>query len=170
MNTKSEYLLKITIIGNSYKLIDQFVRNYADDKFDKNGPAYQFPDQICTKKMVVKDTQTKLILQYRKHKPFDSRQETAFYRGSSACLIIFDKSDRESFEKVTDLLEDFRKYIPSPDIPVAILGINTDSEDVSTDEGKALADLLDIPYFETSSPKFENVGEVFVCLCEKVIK
>jgi GTPase SAR1 family protein len=185
---KSEYLLKVVIIGNSYKLIDRFVRNYADDKFDKNGPASVISPQICTKKVIVKNIPTKLILVYHTYKPFDSRQERATYRGASAGLIVFNKSYRKSFEKVTYWVENFRKHIPptltkttwvkgykkktdtSITPPIALLGINTDSEEVSKDEGKATADLLDLPYFETSTPTFENTKKIFVYLCEKVIK
>ncbi|MHA1996318.1 MAG: hypothetical protein ACW97Z_17440 [Candidatus Hodarchaeales archaeon] len=90
------------------------------------------------------------------------------YRGDSACIIVFDKSDRESFDEVPNWLSNFRKHIDSDTtptigmnaetiqigdvtfsagvkgykkeirsstIPVAILGINSGEEEVSTDEG-----------------------------------
>ncbi len=165
---KSEYLLKITIIGSPSKLKDQFVDNYADGKFNRD---YIPPTtaQICTKKVKVGKTQVKLILVYTITKPLDYRMVTAIYRGASAGIIIFDKSDRKSFDDVPDWLEEFRKNIPNPHIPIAILGINTKEEDVTSDEGNALVKLLDLTYFETSSPKFENSHEIFEYLARKVI-
>ena len=49
-------------------------------------------------------------------------------------------------------------------------GINTEEEEVSSDEGKALTEQLKLNYFETSSPSFENSHEIFEHLAQKVIK
>jgi GTPase SAR1 family protein len=119
---------------------------------------------------MVKGIQTKLILVDLASQEFFGKLRPNYYRGSSACIIVFNKSDRESFEKVTCWLEDFKKHIPQPNLPTALLAINTDFEDVSSDEGKTLAESLNLRYFETSSPKFENGNEIFDYLAREVIK
>ena len=168
MNTKSEYLLKICILGSGWDLREKLIMSYTGLISDPYSETLGI--DVLTKKITVKDTQTKLIIVNTASQEFFNKLRPNYLRGASACVIIFDKSDRLSFEKVTFWLEEFRKHIPQPDIPIALLGINTESEDVSKDEGRALADLLDLHYFETSSPTFENIDEIFVYLCKKVIK
>ena len=192
-NIESEYLFKICIIGTNSKLIDRVLRSLSGDysirpKYDPN---YMVTGvDITTLKITAKGTPTKLIM-VNTQDQINPKMRYNYYRGSTAGIILFDKSDRKSFEKVTDLLEEFRKHTGSNQMitpsernihkipkkivkefipPIALLGINTDSEDVSKDEGRALADLLDLHYFETSSPTFEHIKNIFVYLCEKVIK
>jgi GTPase SAR1 family protein len=107
-NTKSEYLLKICIIGSCDKLKTKFVRKYAEDKFDGDHSPTLGVD-ISTKKIIAKDTKTKLILVDTPSPKFFGKLRPNYYRGASAGIIVFDKSDRESFEKVTFWLEDLRK-------------------------------------------------------------
>ena len=166
-NQKSEYLFKICLIGSSFDLRDKLIRSIPRTVHDPNRKTMTLGVDIST----FKNTQVKLILDYTMGTPFFiNKLRPNYYRGSSACIIVFDKSDRSAFDAVPVWLEEFRKHIPSPDIPVALLGINTKEEDVSSDECKALAELLDLPYFETSSPKFENSFKVFEYLSEQVIK
>jgi GTPase SAR1 family protein len=171
-NNKSEYLLKIPLLGTNFKLRDRLLCSLTGETSDyRTRGTYLTGADFYTLKITVKNIQTKLILVSAQDYLIISPNYIGnYYRGASAGLIVFDKSDRESFEKVTDLLEEFRKNIPSPDIPVALLGINTNEEEVSTDEGKATADLLNLPYYETSTPKFEKVIDIFVYLSEQVIK
>ena len=166
--TKSEYLLKVCILGSEWNLRKNLITTYTGLSSDPQSETLGI--DILTKKMIVKETPTKLILVNTAGQEFFGKLRPNYYRGASACLIVFDKSDRESFDAVPNWLKEFRKHIPEPDIPSALLGINTDEEYVSKDEGIALAELLDLPYFESSSPKFENAKDVFVYLAGQVIK
>ena len=171
-HSKSDYLLLFSIIGNCDKLTPKFIRYYAGGTYAQDYLPTIGHD-ITTKKITVKDTVTKLILLNLASGKFFNKLRPSLYRGNSACIIVFDKSDRQSFDAVSDWLEDFRKHVDSwivdSIIPVVLLGINTKEEDVSTDEGKALAELLDLPYFETTAPKFEKANEIFEYLTRKAI-
>jgi GTPase SAR1 family protein len=182
-------LLKISVIGSCDKLKIQFIRIFVESKFDVDYLPTLGHDTF-TKKILVKDTQTKLIIVVLAGQEFFDKLRSLNYRGSSACIIVFDMSNRESFEKVTYWLEDLRKYTGSNQliipaernirkipkqlvkdfkVPVALLGINTKEEEVTSDEGTALAEELNIPYFETSTPAFENSSEIFQYLAKQVI-
>ena len=166
---KFEYLLKICIIGTNFKLRDKLIRSYAEDYSDDRTHETTGVN-ISTHKVSIDNTHIKLILVNIAGQEFFGKLRPNYYRGASACIIVFDKSDRRSFDTVPDWLKEFQTHILSPDIPIAIVGINTKSKNVSNEEGNALADQLDLAYFETSYPKFRNAQEIFQYLARKVIK
>ena len=169
-NSKSEYLMKISIIGSEDELKGQFMHNYTGEPFDEDKLLYYGLD-ISTKKTVINETATKLIFVITANTEFFGQLRRNYYRGASACVVIFDKSDRQSFDAVPYWLKEFRKHIPQPGIPVALVGIETNSKKIITsDEVKALAEQLNMIYFETSSPTFENSQKIFDYLAREVIK
>jgi GTPase SAR1 family protein len=170
-NYKSEYLLKICVNGSGFKLKAKFIRSVTGEREGLDDQTrLTLGVDISGFKITIKNTPTKIFLVNTAGQEFFGKLRPNYYRGASASVIVFDKSDRPTFDAVPDWLEEFRKHIPSPDVPIALVGINTKEEDVSSDEGKALAELVDLPYFETSSPKFEKAIEIFVYLSEQVIK
>lgn len=173
MNQKSEYLLKICAIGSGNVGKTSLIRRYAEDKFDGNYLPTLGVD-ITTKKIVVKDTPTKLILVDTAGQEFFGKLRPNYYRGASACLILFALNDRATFSSVPTWLEEFRKHIPSPDIPIALAGNKKDLEKervVTEIEAHKLAESLDMKYYETSALAGGSViVEIFQDLAKQVIK
>jgi GTPase SAR1 family protein len=160
-------VLTFAIVGNPRKLIGEMVYNYTKNEFGRKYPFIS--PLIGNKNIVVNEIEVKLILHYTLVEPSSYLHRTAIYRTASAGAIVFDMSDCESFDAVPDWLEEFNKIKPSLNIPIVILGINTDYENVTAEEGKSLAEQLNLTYFETSSPTFENIDEVFEHLAKQVI-
>lgn len=86
-----------------------------------------------------------------------------YYRGASAAVIVYDISNRDSFDGaqvwVSELLS-----VHSPDILIALAGNKSDLEQirqVDTDIAKAYADSHNILFFETSAKTGHNVFELF---------
>ena len=87
----------------------------------------------------------------------------AFYRGSKAVGLVYDVSQRSTFES----LPQWRAEIQSiaPEVPFVLAGNKIDLErQVSTAEGMALARMWHIPFFETSCRTGEGVREFFHAL------
>ena len=162
------YFLKIVIIGDQTKFKTSFVRNYADHFSD--GESYKTLGHFPGSKLFRVNKQLiKLILMDLDGRDFFGQLRSNYYRGASGCVIVFDKSDRLSFEHVSNWFDDFRKHVPSPDIPIVILGIKSKDVDVSSDEGKALANQLNLHYLESSFPSFDNSDELFEYLVKKLL-
>jgi len=93
----------------------------------------------------------------------------AYYKKANAILLIYDISNKKSFEDLkyyfVPKIEDYCKE----DIPIMLLGNKADKENerkVSTEEGAALAVEYKFKFKETSCLKNENVAEAFKVLFE----
>jgi len=82
----------------------------------------------------------------------------AYYRGSHGIVVVYDVTNRETFDDIRHWLEDVRKY-GADDVPMIIVGNKADMvkhRQVSTEEGQALAASLVCDHFETSAK--DDVG------------
>ena len=83
----------------------------------------------------------------------------------SDCIIDYDITERKSFEKVRDWMEQIRQSDPTNETCKILIGNKCDLEgerQVSIEEGHELAKELDVPFLETSAKDNSNVEQVFV--------
>jgi small GTP-binding protein len=148
------------------------IRRYAEGKFDGNYLPTLGVD-ITTKKISVEDTHMKLILVDTAGQEFFGKLRPNYYRGASACLILFALNDRKTFDSVPDWLAEFQKHIPSPNIPIALAGNKKDLEKdrvVTEIEAHKLAESLNLKYYETSALAGGSViNDIFHNLAREVI-
>lgn len=162
-----EELLKICVMGST-EFKTSFIRRFAEGKVTTNYLPTLGVD-ITTKQIQIDNYNVKLIVVDTIGQELDSRLRPSYYRGAAAFIIIFDKGDRDSFNAVNEWYKEFRKHIPHPSVPVALVGIITKSEDVTSDEGQNLADALNTLYYEIphSGKGFE---QIFHDLTRKVLE
>jgi len=88
-----------------------------------------------------------------------------YYKGSMGCIILFDLTNRESFDHVPKWLEEVKKE--SGNIPILLVGNKSDlidERDVSLNEAKQMAVDLNMFYVESSAKNGKGVGDVFAML------
>ena len=93
----------------------------------------------------------------------------SYYRKADCCLLVYDITNRKSFDECKDyynknLIEKCKK-----DVKVILLGNKTDLEDqrvISPEEGAGLALENDYIFMETSCLKNSNVASAFETLIE----
>jgi Ras-related protein Rab-1A len=87
----------------------------------------------------------------------------SYYNGSEGIIIVYDSTDRRTFENAEQWYHDIIRYIGKPNLFRFILcGNKIDKEDsiqVSFEEGQALANKLNIKFFQTSALTGQNVSE-----------
>jgi len=89
----------------------------------------------------------------------------AFYRGSKAVGLVYDVSERQSFERLADWYDEIRSMLPR--VPLVVVGNKIDlARQVSTEEGRQLASRWGVPFFETSCVTGEGVQTVFLALAD----
>lgn len=99
----------------------------------------------------------------------------SYFRGASGALLVFDLSRRQTFEHVTDWLNDLRQ-IAEPDIVVVLVGNKADlathddsKRQVTRAEAEAWARANGIlEYVETSAKSGENVENAFMRVAERI--
>ncbi|MFW9813696.1 MAG: Rab family GTPase [Candidatus Thorarchaeota archaeon] len=90
-----------------------------------------------------------------------------FYQGAHHLIMVYDVTDRATFERITDLHEALTEKIciqREKFLGGSLVANKSDMKNeaqVSSQEGQLLADLLTLKYFETSAKTGENVGELF---------
>jgi small GTP-binding protein len=101
----------------------------------------------------------------------------SYFRGASGALLVFDLSRRQTFEHVTDWLNDLRQ-IAEPDIVVVLVGNKADltqqeenKREVTRDEAEAWARRNGVlEYVETSAKSGENVEQAFMRVAERIFQ
>lgn len=94
-----------------------------------------------------------------------------YYRGADGILIVYDLTDRDSFDNVNIWYDEMSRSVNQKVVSILIGNkIDMDSRRVvSTAEGKALADKYNMPFAETSAKSGQNVNSVFEDLVDKVM-
>jgi small GTP-binding protein len=95
----------------------------------------------------------------------------AYYRGAAGALLVYDITDRLSFDHLQYWHEDLMTHA-DPSIAVIIVGTKSDlseSRVVSVEEGDSMARKLGALFMEVSSLENTNVDRVFQTLLEGMI-
>ncbi|UCC21099.1 MAG: GTP-binding protein [Promethearchaeota archaeon] len=101
---------------------------------------------------------------------FFRRFRQTYYLGAQACFIVFDLTNRESFNSVLNWYQELEDYITQRDLPMIIVGNKSDLNNqrvVEYKEGVGLVNKLSqktkgrISYIETSALSGENVEDAF---------
>jgi small GTP-binding protein len=94
-----------------------------------------------------------------------------YYRGSAGALLVFDISNRESFDNIGKWLQDIRDVARS-DVVTVLIGSKVDLADqrqVTTEEAQSFAKEHAMSYFETSAKTGTTIKEC-VDACVAVIE
>ena len=84
-----------------------------------------------------------------------------FFKGSDCVIIVFDVTDRKSFNDVDKWIEKIREIFDS-NYPIIIVGAKCDLENVvSEEEAKQYARKHNLDLFYSSSKTGENINEIF---------
>jgi len=96
----------------------------------------------------------------------------SYYRGTAGCLLTYDITRRETFEHVSDWLDDCRKY-SNPNIIIMLVGNKSDLEakrQVTTDEGAKFAKEHGLLFIETSAKNDTKIEEAFMSVAQHIFE
>ncbi|OHT14262.1 Ras-related protein RIC1 [Tritrichomonas foetus] len=93
---------------------------------------------------------------------------SSYYRGSNGIIIVYDVTDRSSFDHVSYWLKEIDQ-LAAENVCRMLVGNKTDKKEdrvVSKQEGSMLATQYNIPFIETSARSGRNVEKMFTDLTE----
>jgi small GTP-binding protein len=94
----------------------------------------------------------------------------AYYRGAHGILLVYDVSDRGSFDNVGFWMENISRATCRTAPAVLIVGNKIDLERaVPTEEGAAAAEKYDVQFFETSAKEGKNVHDAVLECARKAL-
>ena len=95
---------------------------------------------------------------------------SSYYRGAHGIIIVYDITDRESFDNVKQWLNEIDRYA-CENVNKLLVGNKSDLEakrQVETEEAKAFADERGIPFLETSAKSSTNVEKAFLTMAGEI--
>lgn len=173
MSEEPEYVFKIVAVGQGGVGKTSLIRRWAYDKFDSSYVQTLGVD-FSTKEIVAsRSERVKLVCVDTAGQEYYGRIRPGYYSGANGAFIVFDLTNRNSFESLPKWVAELRKYLP--EVPIAIVGNKldlTEEEGVrraTKAEAEAFAAENGMSYFETSAKVGEGVDVVFVTLSEAVL-
>ena len=166
-----DYLFKLLLIGNSSvgksSLLFRFVENVWDDNFVPTiGVDFKLKTlEINGKKVKLQIWDTAGQERFR-------NITSAYYRGANGVFIVYDITDRDSFDNLNSWLIEIEKNA-NRDICKMLIGNKCHLEDkrkISYQEGKDFATNNGMLFMEVSSKTKTNVEEAFEKITQGMIK
>jgi small GTP-binding protein len=150
---------KVAISGDGNVGKTTLLRRYATGKFQESRIMTIGVDfetiEVDVKGQAIKLTVWDLAGQQR-FAPF----RDSFYQGARAIAMVFDVSDRTTFDDLPHWLEEAQRVVP--DAYVVVNGNKIDlSRAIAVEEGKAYAASINAAYVETSAKTGEGVQQFF---------
>ena len=94
-----------------------------------------------------------------------------YYRNCAGCLIVYDITNRDSFEHVRDWLYEAKQSIDDQYVVFLLVGHKVDLDhqrEVTTSEGEAFANAHDMMFIETSAKVLCNIEEAFFSVTKEI--
>ena len=177
-----DYLFKILIIGNNTvgksQLLFRFVEDGCDNDFvptigvDFVRYYYYFIYNLQKLKTLnVEGKKVKLQIWDTAGEERFKNITASYYRGGNGIILVYDITDRDSFESLNSWLIEIEKN-KSKDICKILVGNNCDKENerkVSYQEGKDFAEANNMKFCEASPKTSYNVKTIFETLTIDII-
>ncbi|MFX0039412.1 MAG: GTP-binding protein [Promethearchaeota archaeon] len=166
------YRFKFVIIGNHEVGKTSLVRRFVENKFSHDYRA-TIGLNILSHSIEFFGNNIVYSLWDVGAQMYFKRFRQTYYLGTQAAFIVFDLTNRKSFESVNEWFKELEDFIGGRDIPIIIIGNKTDLKDqraISYDEGVKLVNQLydkpniKISYIETSALSGENVEDAFTLI------
>ena len=169
MSVDFNYLLKYIIIGNSgvgkSNILLRYVHNQFNDEF-KTTVGVEFGAkniEINKKRFRIQIWDTAGQENFRSI-------TRAYYKNSVCACIVYDITNRTSFEEIQSWLNDCKKQTPKT-IELVLVGNKNDLEKdrkVTFEEGKAYAEKNNMIFLETSAKTGDNIKKIFEMSTKKI--
>jgi len=172
-NTGKDYdlLYKLLLIGDSGVGKSCILLRFADNAFTETFISTIGVD-FKIKTIEVEGKRVKLQIWDTAGQERFQTITTSYYRGAHGLIIVFDVTNKASFDNIKKWLEDVERNA-SQNIVKLLVGNKTDLEHkrvVDYHTAKALADRLNIDYLETSAKNNLNINKAFERLAATIMK
>ncbi|CAH8863015.1 unnamed protein product [Trichobilharzia szidati] len=167
-----DYQFRVIIIGDSMVGKSSLMKSFVEGNFSSVSDPTIGVDFFSRTVRIQEEVFVKLQLWDTAGQEKFRSITASYYRNCVGVLIVFDLTDRETFDHVTDWYEEARGSIKCSAPVFIIVGHKADRRDerqVSKMEAQSLAQRLgDYTYIETSSLTGQNIERAFELLAEGI--
>ena len=159
----AKYIIKILTLGDTEVGKTSIVLRFSDDKFDDNQFATIGID-FKTKYMKMGDSSVKVLIWDTAGQEKFQNIAKQYYKGANGVLLIYDISNKKSFERVDFWLKELKENNKINELFICLVGNKIDLEDkrvISTEEGEKYAKENNMKFFEVSAKRGKGIDELF---------
>ena len=160
--TSFDYLLKFIIIGDDVVGKSNLLSHYVHGQF-KSEYQSTIGVEFGAKNVVIRNTTYRIQIWDAGGIESLRNITRTYYKNTVCALVVYDISNRNSFNNVSSWIEDCRYNSPKT-IFMVLVGNKSDLNDqrkVSLEEGQQMARNNNLMFFETSAKSGENVDKIF---------
>ncbi len=164
-----EMMIKVILIGDSGVGKTNIMSKYLKNQFMENSKAtvgVEFGSKLFNHQGHKIKAQIWDTAGQEKYNSLTS----SYYRGAQGALVVYDITQKDSFEKVEKLVNDLREKSETK-IYIILVGNKIDKEQnriISKEEGENLAEKLKIDFCEVSAKSGDGIDNAFQKLIDKV--
>ena len=169
-------VIPISILGASNVGKTSIIQQYTNQYYNTNTLStirYEFKFKNIKIKIDNEEKNLKLKIWDTSGQEIYFEQALISLKTSLGCLVIYDITDKKSFEIVDKWIESIYNLKDYKKFPVILIGNKSDLKDereVSYKEGENFAKKYNIKFFECSAKEGINVKEAFQCLIDNIIQ
>ena len=166
-----DYLLKFIIIGDSAVGKSNILLRYTNDYFINEFQA-TIGVEFGLKNLTIEGKTYRVqIWDTAGQEQFRSITR-AYYKNSVCACVVYDITNKTSFENIKSWIEDCKKKCPKT-IYLVLIGNKSDLEEereVTYEEGSIFAQKNGMIFYETSAKTGKNINEVFINSTNEIAK
>ena len=172
-SSQYDHLFKVLLIGDSGVGKSCILLRFCDGSFNPNqqstiGVDFKVKTIVCSNKTC------KMTLWDTAGQERFRTLTSSYYRGAQGIVLVYDVTNRDSFDYLPQWLKEVDVYSPNggKDVVKILVGNKIDLEDrvVSRKEGEAWARSKGMMYLECSAATSEGITQTFDELCAKVLQ
>jgi len=170
-NSDYDYLFKLLLIGDSGVGKSSLLLRFSDHNFDDR--------YISTIGVDFKIRTVDLDGKTLKLQIWDTAGQerfrtivSSYYRGAHGIIVVYDITDRESFENIKHWLNEIDRY-GVEGVEKLLIGNKSDlttKRQVSTEEAEQFSKTQGLTLIETSAKNAQNVDKAFLKMAEQLIQ
>ncbi|OXA52625.1 ras-related protein Rab-21 [Folsomia candida] len=164
------FSFKVVLLGEGCVGKTSLVLRYVEDKFNERHISTVQASFLQKKINVSGNRVTQAIWDTAGQEKFHALGPI-YYRHSNGAILVYDITDKDSFEKVKIWVKELKKMLGN-EICLCIAGNKSDLErerTVSTEEAESYAAMVGATHFYTSAKLNHNIEELFLHLTEQMI-
>ncbi|KAI7728783.1 hypothetical protein M8C21_033222 [Ambrosia artemisiifolia] len=168
-DSNDDYLFKIVLLGDSGVGKSNLLARFARNEFYSNSKS-TIGVEFQTQKMEVNGKEIKAQIWDTAGQERFRAVTSAYYRGAVGALVVYDISRRQTFDSVGRWLNELHTHCDMNVITI-LVGNKSDLKDareVTTADGKSLAETRSLFFMETSALDSSNVNAAFQTIVKEI--
>ncbi|KAL2895164.1 Ras-related protein RABA5a [Bienertia sinuspersici] len=164
-----DYLFKIVLVGDSAVGKSNLLARFARDEFYPNSKS-TIGVEFQTQKIDINGKEVKAQIWDTAGQERFRAVTSAYYRGAVGALLVYDISRRQTFDNIGRWLNELHTH-SDMNVVTILVGNKSDLKDareVSTAEGKDLAEAQGLFFIETSALDSSNVASAFQTVVREI--